>query len=236
MMTKGTMLYEGKAKKVWSTDHPDQVIMEFKDDATAFNGQKTGQILNKGVMNARITARLFQFLEREGIATHFLQQMDDRQLLVKRLSMVPLEVVTRNIVAGSLSKRTGIPEGRELSHPITEIYYKDDDLGDPLFNDEHVFLVEAASPELLQRLKEQARRINEVLGQYFISRDLLLVDFKLEFGTSEGQLTLGDEITPDTCRLWDRHTQEKLDKDRFRRDLGGVEDAYQEVLRRVLQS
>jgi phosphoribosylaminoimidazole-succinocarboxamide synthase len=233
-MAESRMLYEGKAKRIWSTDAAGQVIMEFKDDATAHNGLKRGQITGKGAVNARVTAVLLTLLAAQGVATHFVRQMDDRRLEVRRLSMVPLEVVTRNIVAGSLAQRTGLPEGTDIPVPIVEIYYKSDALGDPLFNDEHVALVNAATPDELAQLKSQARRVNQLLSRFFAERDLLLVDFKLEFGRAGGQLVLGDEITPDTCRLWDRHTHEKLDKDRFRRDLGGVEDAYQEVLRRVV--
>jgi phosphoribosylaminoimidazole-succinocarboxamide synthase len=229
-----TLLYEGKAKKVWTTEDPGRVVMEFKDDATAFNGEKRGRITDKGVVNARVSAELFTRLAAQGIPTHFLAQMDDRRLLVKRLDMIPLEVVVRNIVAGSLAHRTGLPEGADMPAPLVEIYYKSDALGDPLFNDEHVYLLKAATPETLQALKQTARTVNQVLRGFFLDRDLLLVDFKLEFGWAEGVMTVGDEITPDTCRLWDRRTREKLDKDRFRRDLGGVEEAYREVLRRVL--
>jgi phosphoribosylaminoimidazole-succinocarboxamide synthase len=230
------LLYEGKAKKVWSTASPDEVVMEFKDDATAFNGQKRGQIVGKGAVNARVSAELFRHLETAGIPTHFLRQLDERRLLVRRLTMIPLEVIARNIVAGSLAQRTGLAEGTILDRPVVEIYYKNDALGDPLFNDDHVLLMKAATAETLAALKDRARRINDVLRAFFLERDLLLVDFKLEFGLFDGRLLLGDEITPDTCRLWDRTTHEKLDKDRFRRDLGGVEDAYREVLRRVTAS
>jgi len=230
------LLYEGKAKKVWSTASPDEVVMEFKDDATAFNGQKRGQIVGKGAVNARVSAELFRHLETAGIPTHFLRQLDERRLLVRRLTMIPLEVIARNIVAGSLAQRTGLAEGTILDRPVVEIYYKNDALGDPLFNDDHVLLMKAATAETLAALKDRARQINDVLRAFFLERDLLLVDFKLEFGLFDGRLLLGDEITPDTCRLWDRTTHEKLDKDRFRRDLGGVEDAYREVLRRVTAS
>lgn len=230
------LLYEGKAKRVWSTPSPDEVVMEFKDDATAFNGQKRGQIVGKGAVNAQVSAELFGHLAAQGIATHFLRQVDDRRLLVRRLTMIPLEVIARNVVAGSLAQRTGLAEGTELDRPVVEIYYKNDALGDPLFNDDHVLLMKAATAETLADLKAAARRINDVLRTFFLARDLLLVDFKLEFGWFDGRLTLGDEISPDTCRLWDRNTREKLDKDRFRRDLGGVEDAYREVLRRVTAS
>lgn len=232
-MVSGDLLYEGKAKKIWSTENPDVVLMEFKDDATAFNGQKRGQIVDKGVVNARLTALLFRMLEREGFQTHLVEEVDQRRLLVKRLKMIPLEVVVRNIAAGTLSTRTGLAEGTDLAAPLVEIYFKDDKLGDPLFNDEHVAMMGLASPELLLHLKEDGRRINRLLSAFFRRINLLLVDFKLEFGEKDGRLMLGDEITPDTCRLWDAETREKLDKDRFRRDLGGVEEAYHEVLRRV---
>ncbi len=228
------LLYEGKAKKVWTTSDPEQVEMEFKDDATAFNGQKRGTILDKGVVNAKLTAVLFAVLEREGIRTHLVRQLDDRRLLVDRLEMLALEIVARNIVAGSLAQRTGLAEGTVLKAPIVEIYYKNDALGDPLLNDEHVAVLELASPERLADLKERARAINRILSAFWAEMGILLVDFKLEFGLRRGELVLGDEITPDTCRLWDAKTRARLDKDRFRRDLGQVEEAYQEVLRRVM--
>jgi phosphoribosylaminoimidazole-succinocarboxamide synthase len=228
-----TMIYEGKAKRIWTTEDPDRVLMEFKDDATALNGLKRGQIAGKGVVNARVTAVLMTMLANAGMPTHFVAQVDERRLLVRRLAMVPLEVVVRNVVAGSLAQRTGLAEGTPIEVPLVELYYKNDALGDPLLNDEHVALLDAATPEELARLKSQARRINQLLSAFFLDRDLILVDFKLEFGRDGAELVLGDEITPDTCRLWDRATHEKLDKDRFRRDLGGVEQAYQEVLRRV---
>ena len=228
------LLYEGKAKKVWTTSDPEQVEMEFKDDATAFNGQKRGTILDKGVVNAKLTAVLFAVLEREGIRTHLVRQLDDRRLLVDRLEMLALEIVARNIVAGSLAQRTGLAEGTVLKAPVVEIYYKNDALGDPLLNDEHVAVLELASPERLADLKERARAINRILSAFWAEMGILLVDFKLEFGLRRGELVLGDEITPDTCRLWDAKTRARLDKDRFRRDLGQVEEAYQEVLRRVM--
>ena len=231
-----TMLYEGKAKRIWTVDEdPTAVVMEFKDDATAFNGQKRGTIVDKGIVNARLSALLFAVLERAGVPTHFREQLDERRLLVDRLEMVALEVVARNIAAGSLVKRTGLGEGAALAPPIVEIYYKNDDLGDPLINDEHVAALGLATPERLAEAKTQARSVNRVLSDVFREMNILLVDFKLEFGLRDGQLTLGDEITPDTCRLWDATTRERLDKDRFRQDLGGVEDAYREVLKRVTE-
>ncbi len=230
------LLYEGKAKKVWTTSDPDRVEMEFKDDATAFNGQKRGTILDKGVVNAKLTTVLFTVLERAGVPTHLVRQLDDRRLLVDRLDMLALEMVVRNVVAGSLAQRTGLSEGTRLTTPIVETYYKSDALGDPLLNDEHVAMLELASPERLADLKQRARTVNRVLSAFFAQLGILLVDFKLEFGMRRGEVVLGDEITPDTCRLWDAQTQVRLDKDRFRRDLGEVEEAYQEVLRRVMQN
>lgn len=228
------LLYEGKAKKIWTTSDPERVEMEFKDDATAFNGQKRGTILEKGVVNAKLTTVLFTVLEHSGIPTHLVRQLDDRRLLVDRLEMLALEVVARNVVAGSLAQRTGLAEGTVLQTPVVETYYKNDGLGDPLLNDEHVAMLELASPQRLADLKERARTINRVLSAFFAELGILLVDFKLEFGLRRGEVLLGDEITPDTCRLWDAATKAHLDKDRFRRDLGQVEEAYQEVLRRVV--
>lgn len=227
------LLYEGKAKRVFESEEPGRVIMEFKDSATAFNGQKTGEIEEKGVVNARVTAELFQLLAREGLETHFREQLDPRHLLVDALRMIPLEVVVRNVVAGSLSQRTGLAEGTPLEEAVVELYYKNDDLGDPLLNEDHVRMLGLASLEMVARLKQESRRINQVLKPFFAERDIMLVDFKLEFGQADGMLKLGDEISPDTCRLWDAKTGEKLDKDRFRRDLGAVGEAYQEILRRV---
>ncbi len=228
------LLYEGKAKKIWATADPGQVEMEFKDDATAFNGQKRGTILDKGVVNAKLSATLFAVLERAGIPTHLVRQVDDRRVLVSRLEMLALEVVVRNVVAGSLGQRTGLADGTVLEAPVVELYYKNDALGDPLFNDEHVAVMKLAVPERLAELKQRARAINQVLSAFFSELGLVLVDFKLEFGLRPGgAVVLGDEITPDTCRLWDATTRERLDKDRFRQDLGRVEEAYQEVLKRV---
>ncbi|OLZ09975.1 phosphoribosylaminoimidazolesuccinocarboxamide synthase [Sulfobacillus thermosulfidooxidans] len=233
-MTSQKLLYEGKAKKVFETDVPGVVIVEFKDDATAFNGEKKGQIADKGVANAAISTKLFQLLEAQGIATHFREQLDARHLAVDLLHMIPLEVVVRNRVAGSLEKRTGLKEGTILPKAVIELYFKNDQLGDPLLNDDHIEVLQLATPELLQQLRSTATKINEILQQFFGQRQLILVDFKLEFGLKGDKLVLGDEISPDTCRLWDEQTLKKLDKDRFRRDLGGVEEAYHEVLERVL--
>lgn len=230
-----TLLYEGKAKKVFATENPKQVRVEFKDDATAFNGQKRGQIAGKGLINAALSAHLFRLLEQRGIATHFVDDPAPGQLLVERLHIIPLEVVVRNRVAGSLQKRTGLEEGLSLALPIVEMYYKSDSLGDPLLNDDHIRLLNLASADLTARLKAQALLINDVLAPYLDQRGLVLVDFKLEFGLNDdGILKLGDEISPDTCRLWDKETGKKLDKDRFRQDLGTIEEAYQEVQARIL--
>ncbi len=230
-----TLLYEGKAKKVFATDNPKQVRVEFKDDATAFNGQKRGQITGKGVINAALSAHLFRLLGQRGIATHFVDDPAPGQLLVEHLRIIPLEVVVRNRVAGSLQKRTGLEGGLALAVPIVEMYYKSDSLGDPLLNDDHIRLLNLASADLTARLKAGALLINDVLVPYLDQRGLVLVDFKLEFGLNdEGVLKLGDEISPDTCRLWDKETGKKLDKDRFRQDLGTVEEAYQEVQARIL--
>ncbi|MDA8344146.1 MAG: phosphoribosylaminoimidazolesuccinocarboxamide synthase [Thermaerobacter sp.] len=232
-MQKGEFLYEGKAKRIYATEEPNVFWMEFKDDATAGNGQKRGTIGDKGRINAEITQRVFEHLERGGVRTHLLRQESPTVLLVKKLEMFRLEIVVRNIAAGSLVKRIGLEEGREMPEPIVEIYLKDDELGDPLVNDDHVKALGLATEVELAALKAAARKVNDLLRPYFLDRGLLLVDFKLEFGKEDGQIVLGDEVTPDTCRFWDEKTREKLDKDRFRQDLGGVEEAYQEVLRRV---
>lgn len=227
------LLYEGKAKRVYTTGDADQVVMEYKDDATAFNGQKRGQILDKGVINCQMTARLYQILEAERIPTHFVSQIGDRRLLVRRLSMIALEVVVRNRIAGSLALRTGLEEGTPLSAPVVEFYYKNDDLGDPLVNEDHIAAMNLADTATVAEMRALALRVNQVLSDFLWERQIILIDFKLEFGRFGQRLVLGDETTPDTCRLWDRETLEKLDKDRFRRDLGAVEDAYQEVWKRV---
>lgn len=238
-MSKGTLqkrdlLYEGKAKKVFATDHPDLIVQEFKDDATAFNAQKKGQIQNKGVVNNAVSSHLFGYLETFGIQTHFVERMSEREMVCKRLEMIKIEVVVRNIAAGTIVKRFGLQEGTALPMPITELYYKNDALGDPLMNDDHATMLNLATPEEILLLKQTAGKINAVLREYFLSRGLKLVDFKLEFGRHNGQILLGDEISPDTCRLWDAQTNKKLDKDRFRFDLGDVESAYLEVRRRIL--
>ncbi len=233
-LRKGELLYEGKAKKVFATDHPDLIIQEFKDDATAFNAQKKGRILNKGIVNNEISSHLFQYLEAFGIQTHFVEKLSEREMACKRLEIIKMEVVMRNIAAGSLVKRYGLEEGVQLSMPVTELYLKNDALGDPLINDDHAVILNLASPEEITFLKQAAWKVNAILREYFLSKGLKLVDFKLEFGRHDGLMLLGDEISPDTCRLWDRDTNKKLDKDRFRFDLGDVEDAYLEVRRRML--
>ena len=232
-MTHGTMLYEGKAKKIFATDQPDRVIQYFKDDATAFNAQKRGTIVDKGVVNNKVSERLFRVLEEAGVTTHFIKRLSDREMLTKRVTIVPIEVVVRNMIAGSLAKRLGLKEGEPIEPPVVEFYYKNDALGDPLISEEHVRLMKLAEPKIVEEIKQQARKINSVLQPFFKERKMMLVDFKLEFGLHNGTLILADEISPDTCRFWDAGTRESMDKDRFRKDLGKIEEAYQEVLRRV---
>lgn len=232
-MTSGTLIYEGKAKKIFTTGRPDEVLQYFKDDATAFNAQKRGTIVEKGVINNKISERLFRLLEQNGVPTHFMERKSDREMLTKKVSIVPVEVVVRNIVAGSLAKRLGLKEGEAIQPPIVEWYYKNDALGDPLIADEHVRLLKLATQEQLADIKELALKVNSVLQPFFAERRMILVDFKLEFGVHNGRLILADEISPDTCRFWDQATRESMDKDRFRKDLGKIEEAYQEVLKRV---
>jgi len=232
---KGKQIYEGKAKKIYRTADPDLFIQHFKDDATAFNAKKRGTIVDKGVMNNKISERLFKLLESEGVPTHFVERTSDRDMVVKSLEIVPVEVVVRNVIAGSMSKRLGIEEGTKAKKPIIEFYYKCDALDDPLINDDTAIALGWASAKDIATIKAMTRKINSVLTKFFARRNLLLVDFKLEFGRHKGQIMLGDEICPDTCRLWDKDTMEKMDKDRFRRDLGKVEEAYQEVCRRVCE-
>lgn len=233
-MKKLEMLYEGKAKKVYKTDDPDCYIVDYKDDATAFNGEKKGTIEQKGIVNNRVSNHLFKLLESKGVETHFVKEISDRETIVKKVSIVPLEVIVRNIAAGSLSKRLGLPEGTKLAKTVLEYSYKDDALGDPMINDYHVFAMELATKEELETIANTAFKINEILTDYLKDLGIELIDFKLEFGRYQGRIILADEISPDTCRFWDTKTGEKLDKDRFRRDMGGVEDAYQEVLKRLL--
>ncbi|MFN0128820.1 MAG: phosphoribosylaminoimidazolesuccinocarboxamide synthase [Verrucomicrobiales bacterium] len=231
-----TPLYEGKAKRLFPTDHPDELLMEFKDSATAFNGAKKAEFENKGRFNKALTVLLYRALESRGVPTHFLREAGDIAIIVKRVTIIPIELVVRNVVAGSLAKRLGRPEGERLRQPLVELYYKDDALGDPMINDEHVRELALATDDELARLKQFGLRINDRLTSIFAGAGLTLVDFKLEFGrlaNDPSSIVLADEISPDTCRLWDAQTGEKMDKDRFRRDLGGVMESYAEVLRRL---
>lgn len=233
-MEKTEQLYEGKAKKVWATDDPEIVIVDYKDDATAFNGLKKGTIAGKGVVNNKMSNYLMQILEKKGVPTHFVKELSDRETAVKKVTIVPLEVIIRNRAAGSICKRLGLEEGMNFVCPSIEFSYKDDDLGDPLINGYQAVSCGFATQEDIDTIKKYAFKVNEVLKEYFLSIGVELIDFKLEFGkTSDGTIVLADEISPDTCRFWDSKTHEKLDKDRFRRDLGGVEDAYAEMMKRV---
>jgi phosphoribosylaminoimidazole-succinocarboxamide synthase len=233
--SKDKLLYEGKAKKVFSIKgKKDLYIQEFKDDATAFNALKKGTITNKGVINNQIASTLFMFLGKNRIQTHFVEKLSDREMLVKKLKIIPIEVIVRNIATGSLLKKTNLKDGTVLKVPIAELYYKDDSLGDPLINEEHALAMKLGTLQEINHLKKQALKINELLKPFFKKIGLKLVDFKLEFGKdSKGKILLGDEISPDTCRFWDVKTNEKLDKDRFRFDLGKVDEAYSEVLKRI---
>jgi len=233
MPEKGRLLYEGKAKQIYETANPHEVIIHFKDTATAFDGKKREEITDKGLLNNAISNILFQQLEKHGISTHLIKVLDDREILAKRVDIIPLEVVVRNIVAGSLVKRTGLEEGIKIDGGILEYYYKNDDLGDPLLNKEHINLLGLSNGKELKKLEEPAHQINQLLIDLFDSIGLLLVDFKLEFGRLKGDIILADEISPDTCRLWDARTKKIMDKDRFRKDLGKVADVYREVLERL---
>lgn len=236
-MEKREQLYEGKAKKVYATDEQEFLIVSYKDDATAFNGLKKGTIQGKGAINNRMTNHLMRLLEKEGIPTHYVKELNDTETLVKRVSIVPLEVIVRNIAAGSLSKRLGLPEGTPMKATVLEYCYKDDALGDPMVNEYHIRAMGWASDEEMRTIADCAQRVNDFLRQHLKALQVDLIDFKLEFGRlADGTIVLADEISPDTCRFWDSRTHEKLDKDRFRRDLGGVEDAYQEMMRRLLGS
>ena len=233
-MEKREQMYEGKAKKVYATDDANLCIVSYKDDATAFNGLKKGTIAGKGVINNRVTNYLMGLLEKEGIPTHFVEELSERDTLVRRVSIVPLEVIVRNIAAGSFSKRFGVAEGTDLACSTLEFCLKDDDLGDPMVNEYHIYACGWATREDVATISELAFKVNDFLTNYFAKIGILLVDFKLEFGkTADGRIVLADEISPDTCRFWDSETREKLDKDRFRRDLGNVEDAYNEILHRI---
>ncbi len=233
-MEKKEQLYEGKAKKVFATDDPALVIVSYKDDATALDGLKKGTILGKGAVNNRMSDFLFSLLEKEGIPTHFVKELNDREALVRKVSIVPLEVIIRNISAGSFAKRYGVGEGIVFSEPTIEFSYKNDALHDPLLNSYHALALGLATKEEIETIKTMAFRVNEILKAYFLKLNVRLVDFKLEFGRlPDGKIVLADEISPDTCRFWDATTGEKLDKDRFRRDMGGVEDAYREMMKRV---
>ncbi len=234
-MKKLEMLYEGKAKKVYKTENEKQYIVEYKDDATAFNGEKKGAIIDKGVVNNTMSSIIFQLLEDKGIPTHMIKLLSDRESLVKAVKILPLEVIIRNVAAGSMSKRLGVEEGTILKETVLEFSYKNDELGDPIINDYYIFALELGTKEQVNTVKDYAFRINDILKDFFIQKGLKLIDFKLEFGLYDGQVILADEISPDTCRLWDVKTNRKMDKDRFRRDLGSVEETYQEVLNRVKQ-
>jgi len=233
-MEKLEMLYEGKAKKIYATDKADEVIVYYKDDATAFNGEKKGQIEDKGVMNNSITSVIFEMLEKEGVKTHFIEKLNDREQLCKKVEIVPLEVIVRNVAAGSMAKRLGLEEGFKLKTTVFELSYKDDSLGDPLINDFHAVGIGATTFEELKVIYDMTAKINDVLKAVFKEQNINLIDFKIEFGRmADGTVVLADEISPDTCRFWDATTGEKLDKDRFRRDLGNVKDAYIEILKRI---
>ncbi len=232
-MEKLEQLYEGKAKKVFKTDDADKLIVDYKDDATAFNGEKKGTIVGKGAINNRMTNRVFQLLEKEGVPTHYIEELSDRETVVKKVEIVPLEVIIRNVAAGSFSKRLGVEEGTALQIPTIEFSYKNDDLGDPLINSYFAVALGLATWEEIETIKKYAFKVNDVLKAYFLQADMKLIDFKIEFGRYHDEIILADEVSPDTCRLWDVHTNEKLDKDRFRRDLGNVEEAYNEVFNRL---
>ena len=232
-MKKLDLLYEGKAKKVYTTDDADVLIVDYKDDATAFNGEKKGTIVGKGVINNKMTNHVFKILEKEGVPTHLVEELSDRETAVKKVEIVPLEVIIRNVAAGSFSKKLGIEEGTKLLAPTLEFSYKDDALGDPMINDYYAIAIGAATREEIEKITEYAFKVNEFMKAFFLEAGIELIDFKLEFGRFHGEIILADEVSPDTCRLWDSKTHEKLDKDRFRRDMGNVEDAYQEVFKRI---
>lgn len=232
-MERLEMMYEGKAKKIYATDKADEVIVYYKDDATAFNGEKKGQIEDKGVLNNAITSMIFEMLNENGIKTHFIEKLSEREQLCKKVEIVPLEVIVRNVAAGSMAKRLGLQEGFELKTTVFELSYKDDNLGDPLINDFHAVGIGATTFEELEKIYAMTAKINDLLKEFFAKQNIRLIDFKLEFGRYNGEVILADEISPDTCRFWDATTGEKLDKDRFRRDMGNVKDAYIEILNRI---
>ena len=234
-IVKGEQLYEGKAKKVYATNDPDLVIVDYKDDATAFNGEKKGTIAGKGVINNKMTNYMFKMLqEQAGIPTHLVEEISDRETIVKKVEILPLEVIVRNVAAGSFSKRMGVEEGKQLLTPILEFSYKNDDLGDPFINDYYALALGLATKEELAKVAEYAFKVNAFMLEFFKKLNIDLIDFKIEFGRFHGEILLADEISPDTCRFWDSTTHEKLDKDRFRRDMGGVEEAYQEIMKRLM--
>lgn len=233
-MQKTELLYEGKAKKVYATEDPEYCIVSYKDDATAFNGLKKGTIVGKGVVNNRMSNFMFKLLEEQGVKTHYVEELNDRDTVVRKVTIVPLEVIVRNKAAGSLAKRLGLEEGTPMRVPVLEFCYKNDDLGDPMVNDYHILAAGFATREEIDQIAAMSLKVNEVMIEFFKKVNVDLIDFKLEFGkTSEGEIILADEISPDTCRFWDSHTGEKLDKDRFRRDMGGVEEAYAEMMKRL---
>ncbi len=232
-MEKGKQIYEGKAKKVFETSDPELCIVSYKDDATAFNGEKKGTITGKGVVNNKMSNFMFKLLEEQGIKTDFVEELNDRDTVLKRVEIVPLEVIVRNKAAGSLSKRLGLPEGTPMKTTVLEFCYKNDELGDPIVNEYHILAADLATKEEIDKIAQMALKINDVMIEFFKGVNIDLIDFKLEFGRFKGDIILADEISPDTCRFWDVNTGEKLDKDRFRRDMGGVEEAYAEVMKRI---
>lgn len=233
-IVKGEQLYEGKAKKVYATNDPDLVIVDYKDDATAFNGEKKGTISGKGVINNRMTNYMFKLLEKEGVPTHLVEEISERETIVRKVEILPLEVIVRNVAAGSFSKKLGIEEGRKLLCPTLEFSYKNDDLGDPFINSYYALALGLATQEEIDKVSEYAFKVNAFMLDFFKKLNIDLIDFKIEFGRFHGEILLADEISPDTCRFWDSTTHEKLDKDRFRRDMGGVEEAYQEIMKRLM--
>ena len=236
-MKKIKKLYEGKAKIVYETEDKNYLVVEYKDDATAFNGKKKGKILEKGVVNNKVTNYLMQILEKENVHTHFVEEISERETMVKNVKIIPLEVIIRNISAGSFSKRYGVKEGIVFDSPTIEFSYKDDSLGDPLINEYHILALNIVSKNDINKIKDMAFKINDILKSYFKKLNVDLVDFKLEFGkTSEGEIILADEISPDTCRFWDSKTHKKLDKDRFRQNLGNIEEAYFEIMNRIIKN